>query len=462
MGYAVGYEAKHITAFLYSLRNTGFAGDIVLGMGPRRTRDPAIAPLLRSVNATARAVTGDDDANADAALAPQMRRFADYDAWLAAYPPDAAVLVTDVRDVVFQSDPLAPERFRSLLALDGTAGAGEGAAGVLLFGQGLRFEQDLSGNNLHWVQRCWTDLQDASFWNKKMLINSGVMLGTRDGVRGVARAMVAESVATGCAGKGGFDQGILNRLVYGSAARLRVVFAGNGAAARGLPATAIAKNSAALLAKVYADPMDGPVATIGSLKYLSRDESPEGKSSAHVLLRDAGGFILHRAPTTRGVHGRGPVYERAPVIHQWDRFLSLLGDWVSATLAKKNRWLCPSDEQPSGAVATAWRCSCVGMEPNTSTNTYMRCPTTCYRPVERRTIVVQPFYRATLRDKCASQEMKDRGGKRKRKRRHGEFVDEASGARFVAGGRLCSAKSWWKSDERVPPWDQEVPDWYNN
>ena len=104
MGYAVGYEAKHITAFLYSLRNTGFAGDIVLGMGPRRTWGPDMAPLLRAVNASARTVADDAAGDGGNKKAPQMRRFADYIAWLAEYPPESAVLVTDVRDVVFQAD----------------------------------------------------------------------------------------------------------------------------------------------------------------------------------------------------------------------------------------------------------------------------------------------------------------------------------------------------------------------
>ena len=444
MGYAVGYKAKHIQNFLYSLRNTGYSGAIVLGMGPRTKWDRDMPRLLRSVNASTRLVHPDDGG---ASSAVQMRRFSDYASWLVDFAPSSPVLVTDVRDVVFQADPLAPERFHAHLAVDESE-----AAGALLFGQGLTFKQELSGNNLHWVRRCWSDLQDAAFWDDKMLINSGVIMGTAAGVRAVARAMTAEATATKCKGSGGSDQGVLNRLVYGSSGRLRVMFAGNGAS------SGTKSKRAAPLVKVFADIMDGPVSTIGSLKYLSRDENLNA-----VLLRDAAGFILHRrAPTSTTTAGGPPVYERVPVVHQWERFLSLLGDWVDRTLARKGRWLCPPEpsDAHSDSTITAWRCSCVGMAPHATAETYMRCPQTCYRPVERRTAVVRPFYRATLRDKCTTG-----GGKtaqQQKQRQQRLFVDEASGAAFDAGSRLCTAKSWWQNRKRIAPWDQNVPDWYHN
>lgn len=98
LGYATGYTAADLMPFVRSLRAV-FDGEIVLTVDDR----PDIAALFAEHR-----VTAARPLNAEGwAPHPVMERFAAYDAWLAAHPDVGQVLLTDVRDVIFQSDPFA-------------------------------------------------------------------------------------------------------------------------------------------------------------------------------------------------------------------------------------------------------------------------------------------------------------------------------------------------------------------
>jgi hypothetical protein len=97
-GYATGYVAADLMPFVRSLRAC-FDGEIVLAVDDR----PDIRALFEEYGVTA------TSALPKGAWAPHpvMERFAAYDVWLAARPWVKQVLLTDVRDVIFQSDPFA-------------------------------------------------------------------------------------------------------------------------------------------------------------------------------------------------------------------------------------------------------------------------------------------------------------------------------------------------------------------
>lgn len=99
LGYATGYDAHDIAPFVRSLRAV-FAGEVALVVDDR----PDVAALLaeNGVQALSAAVAG--------AWAPHavMARFAAFDRHLAGRPHARSVLLTDVRDVVFQNAPFEP------------------------------------------------------------------------------------------------------------------------------------------------------------------------------------------------------------------------------------------------------------------------------------------------------------------------------------------------------------------
>lgn len=98
LGYATGYAAADLMPFVRSLR-AHFDGQIVLTVDDR----PDIRALFAEYGVTAaeRLPAGSWSPH------PVMERFAAYDAWLTARPWVKEVLLTDVRDVVFQGDPFA-------------------------------------------------------------------------------------------------------------------------------------------------------------------------------------------------------------------------------------------------------------------------------------------------------------------------------------------------------------------
>lgn len=112
-GYATSYGAAALEPFVRSLR-THFDGEIVLATDDR----PDIHDLASRFGVTI--VVAQPHGWAPH---PVMQRFAAYDRWLAERPWVRQVLMTDVRDVVFQGDPFArpPERLQMFTESEGSS-----------------------------------------------------------------------------------------------------------------------------------------------------------------------------------------------------------------------------------------------------------------------------------------------------------------------------------------------------
>jgi hypothetical protein len=99
LGYATGYDAAQIAPFVRSLRGV-FDGPVALVVDPR----PDVLALLDQ--------HGVDAVHPEPAAGWEphavMARFAHYSRLLERYPNAVDVLLTDVRDVIFQSEPFGP------------------------------------------------------------------------------------------------------------------------------------------------------------------------------------------------------------------------------------------------------------------------------------------------------------------------------------------------------------------
>lgn len=111
LGYATGYDAADIVPFVRSLRSV-FSGPAALVVDPRDD----IRALLEEAGVTAVAPLRADGWTPH----PVMQRFAAFDRLLARWPGVEGVLITDVRDVVFQAPPFepAPQRLQVFVEAD--------------------------------------------------------------------------------------------------------------------------------------------------------------------------------------------------------------------------------------------------------------------------------------------------------------------------------------------------------
>lgn len=103
LGYATGYDAADLAPFVRSLRAV-FDGPAALVVDDR----PDVRELL-AANAVEAVF---ESAAAGWAPHPVMRRFAAFDRLLQRWPGVRSVLITDVRDVVFQAPPFEPSPAR--------------------------------------------------------------------------------------------------------------------------------------------------------------------------------------------------------------------------------------------------------------------------------------------------------------------------------------------------------------
>lgn len=110
VGYATGYDAHHIAPFVRSLRAV-FDGEIALAADAR----PDVQALFaeHDVRFLAQPTTQGWSPH------PVMARFAAVDAHLAGRGDIRSVLLTDVRDVIFQRPPFAPAPERLEVFLEG-------------------------------------------------------------------------------------------------------------------------------------------------------------------------------------------------------------------------------------------------------------------------------------------------------------------------------------------------------
>ncbi len=128
-----------------------------------------------------------------------VERYRHYRAWLAAHPDVDGVLLTDVRDVVFQGDPFArPLEASLVLPLEDP---------LMTLGSETNNAEWL--RSLYGVER-WAELSDLP------IACSGTVLGTRSGVQRYLDSMIAELSAHATDGQlAGLDQGAHNALLHG-------------------------------------------------------------------------------------------------------------------------------------------------------------------------------------------------------------------------------------------------------
>ena len=106
LGYATGYDAADVAIFVRSLRAV-YSGPVTLVTD----QTPELLAFLaeHGVESVAPASAG----NGDWRPHPVVQRFAAFDALMAERPWARSVLLTDVRDVVFQAAPFDPEPTKS-------------------------------------------------------------------------------------------------------------------------------------------------------------------------------------------------------------------------------------------------------------------------------------------------------------------------------------------------------------
>ena len=105
------YIGKDAIFFAGTARKTGFAGDIVVAVLPNS--NPQFLNKLKEYNVTVYIIpiecAGRSDVRCKYNGVPDypitLARYYAYQAWAAKYPPTAYIMVSDFRDVLFQSNP---------------------------------------------------------------------------------------------------------------------------------------------------------------------------------------------------------------------------------------------------------------------------------------------------------------------------------------------------------------------
>jgi len=176
VGLAAGYALFTVRRFVGSLRNSGFNGTIVMGVFA------GVGADVRAFAAAHRVVLADVPAD-EVTRSKQLLswRFGWYSRVLARHCawPGCSALLTDVRDVFFQADPLA--RLSQREGLHGTSAAGKDALAVFLEYFNARTGNVAIGDdyfNSGWIRDCWGDAGLARL-AKKPIACAGVLAGSR-------------------------------------------------------------------------------------------------------------------------------------------------------------------------------------------------------------------------------------------------------------------------------------------
>ncbi|MGV9010850.1 hypothetical protein [Brevundimonas sp.] len=189
LGYATGYDAAGIAPFVRSLRAV-FDGTVALIVDDR----PDVAALLSQHDVIAVA----PDMVEGWAPHPVMQRFVAFDRLLRSWPNVDGVLITDVRDVIFQADPFSPWPDR-LLAFQ------EYEAGVLSdHAFNMKYVRALAGDGL------------AKIVSQQPCICVGTVMGPRADILRLCRAilMLAATPRSAIGGAFGADQAACNLAIH--------------------------------------------------------------------------------------------------------------------------------------------------------------------------------------------------------------------------------------------------------
>jgi hypothetical protein len=295
--------------FVRSLRKTGYKDAIVLGVAPNLP--PEEEKWLKKYQVTAHVVRvgkckyelGKKSALCDemTGLAPvALSRFTWYREWIEARNYTGYILVSDVQDVFFQSNPfigLRMDHSQPVVEVAVEFGWDEPKERNYDKG-GMRGSYiGTSGFNRGWIGGCMGDQASRAMHNHKVLC-SGTTLGTRSGMDAYLRLVNDEISARlhnlhknhgGCMNFG-VDQGYHNYVLYTNMKEHT----------SGLQMLAPEWNSASQTLVTIGNACNPPPSTEG--KAVPPDHSWNG-----TVKRDYNGYVLRSDDS------------RAPVVHQWDR-----------------------------------------------------------------------------------------------------------------------------------------------
>lgn len=223
LGMADGYNAQELAPFVKSLRSTGFSGDLVLFVASSTARqlqsfasqhDITLVDLpwagrlfgrIRPLVALKRQILREQN-DLETFVAdrwkhhPVVGRFSFYRQFIADNRTEyEKVLLCDVRDVVFQSDPLAVEL----------------PADICLFSEHPSHSIGQSESNTRWIHRVFGQETLAALADKP-IICGGVMLGTTEGMLSLLDQLIASMAAcqSNWSLRFGLDQAALNCIAY--------------------------------------------------------------------------------------------------------------------------------------------------------------------------------------------------------------------------------------------------------
>ena len=238
--FAEGYDLSIYLAFVESLLNTGYTGDLVISISNEAKLKPGVNEYLQShsnnsqsVNVIAYEVnwscfkqsgetaTGSNeginhckmdnafgDANGNPISDPRAprpvatARYELYWMWSLQYNKESWLMLIDARDVWFQLHPFKELEDR-----------GKVSGELHLFGENADAVRIGTSNyNRRWLNTAYGEKNVKPFYDKPVIC-SGSTIGNQDAIETYLRAMVAEYDATLCKQKG-CDQGFHNYLYY--------------------------------------------------------------------------------------------------------------------------------------------------------------------------------------------------------------------------------------------------------
>lgn len=314
MGMATGYKIGDYKRYVGSLRRTGYRGHIILGLNP--DTKPAILEYLKSRQVTVKLLQwvnctyGSESLPADARCAhpyPDIKtrwsRFPLQRDWLKSCDTcTGPVLITDVRDVIFQRNPFGPDAPRV---------------------EGLQvFEEHPNQTTQHWLTE-WPLRECKNVTYFKPMLCSGTTAGTREAMLRYLEAMHREMkewmTRPECHFKiHGDDQTIHNHLFYSGQ----------------LPgATAIKHRQNGLVHTVGHQAARILRAHFEDTK-LRLNATTKEEASAKWPFRGAQSVKQWLSPELKLIDEEGYMTEadgsRSFVVHQWDRFGPRFWFWISA------------------------------------------------------------------------------------------------------------------------------------
>lgn len=266
---AVGYSIDDLSPFVISLRYTGYRGSILFGVGFSVTEK--LQSFADKYGVTLKVVDRRPTrACSLCSLSLALSRYTFYLQWLKEIDKNIEkILITDVRDVVFQTNPFLEFSPRD-------------SSRIFAFEESFNFSIDTKRPfktpwNRNWIVEAYGS-KGLNKIGKETIICSGTTISGRNGMKHYLSVMVEElerlrkpcpqNKCCSCGESKGLDQGIHNFLIH----------------------TGQIQN---VSRKIYGESF---VLTLGSLRYTD-----------HTIIQDKSGFVLNA------------LGKRASILHQYNR-----------------------------------------------------------------------------------------------------------------------------------------------